>query len=358
MTSVLIMAGGTGGHVYPGLAVARVLHHHGVEVLWMGTRQGLEARLVPAAGFHMEWINIRGLRGKGIIGWLSLPLRLQIAMTQALIVFFRRRPSVVLSMGGFVAGPGGLIAWLLGKPLVIHEANAIPGFTNRWLSRVATRVLCGFPGTFGNRSNVSHVGNPVRQDIVSLAPPAERLRDRQGPLRLLMLGGSQGARSLNRVMADAWCAMPSDDRPELWHQTGSRWQEEVQAAYGVYANAVRIDAFIDDMAKAYEWADIVLCRAGAMTVAELAAAGVGSILVPYPYATDEHQTANALYLAERDAAVVIAESDCTPPRLQQLLTDLNENRPTLVRMAENARACSMPDADVAVARICEELAHA
>lgn len=358
MTSVLIMAGGTGGHVYPGLAVARVLHHRGVDVVWMGTRHGLEARLVPAEGFHMEWINIHGLRGKGFIDWFALPFRMLIAMTQALIVFLRRRPSVVLSMGGFVAGPGGLVAWLLRKPLVIHEANAIPGFTNRWLAWVATQVLCGFPGTFSNRSNVSHVGNPVRHDIVSLAPPAERLRDRQGPLRLLMLGGSQGARSLNRVVAEAWRGLPSEHRPELWHQTGNRWLQEVQAAYGDDANAVRIDAFIDDMAKAYEWADIVLCRAGAMTLAELAAAGIGSILVPFPYATDDHQTANATYLAERDAAVVIAESDCTPFRLQQIITELNQNRESLVNMAEKARASSMPEADVAVARVCEELAHA
>lgn len=358
MASVLIMAGGTGGHIYPGLAVARVLRHHGVDVVWMGARHGLEAKLVPPAGFHMEWISIRGLRGKGVLGWLTLPFRMLVAMTQALIVFLRRRPSVVLSMGGFVAGPGGLVAWLLRKPLVIHEANAIPGFTNRWLSLVATRVLCGFPGAFGNRSKVTHVGNPVRQDIVRLMLPAERLQNRQGPLRLLMLGGSQGARSLNRVMANAWCGLPANERPELWHQTGSRWLQEVQAAYGENASAVRIDAFIDDMAKAYEWADIVLCRAGAMTVAELAAAGIGSILVPFPHATDDHQTANARYLAERDAAVVIAESDCTPSRLQQLIAELNQNRHTLVSMAENARASSMPDADEAVARVCEELAHA
>ncbi|MFV1996516.1 MAG: undecaprenyldiphospho-muramoylpentapeptide beta-N-acetylglucosaminyltransferase [Acidiferrobacterales bacterium] len=352
------MAGGTGGHVYPGLAVARVLRHRGVDVVWMGTRHGLEARLVPPEGFHVEWINIHGLRGKGFIGWLALPFRMLIAMIQALTIFLRRRPSVVLSMGGFVAGPGGLVAWLLRKPLVIHEANAIPGFTNRWLARLATRVLSGFPDTFGARSNVSHVGNPVRQDIASLAPPAERLRDRQGPLRLLMLGGSQGARSLNRVVADAWSGLPSTQRPELWHQTGNRWQQEVRAAYGDDANTVRIDAFIGDMAKAYAWADVVVCRAGAMTLAELAAAGLGSILVPFPHATDDHQTVNARYLAERNAAVVIAESDCTPSRLQQLISELNQNRDSLVTMAEKARASSMPDADITVARICEELAHA
>lgn len=358
MASVLIMAGGTGGHVYPGLAVAHALRHQGMDVVWMGTHHGLEARLVPLAGIPMEWISIRGLRGKGILGWLMLPLRMTVAMTQALIVFLKRRPSVVLSMGGFVAGPGGVIAWLLRKPLVIHEANAIPGFTNRWLSLVATRLLCGFPDTFGYRSKVKHVGNPVRQDIASLTPPAERLQGRQGRLRLLMLGGSQGARSLNRVMAEAWRGLAENDRPELWHQTGRRWLQEAQLAYGENINAVRVEAYIDDMAKAYEWADIVLCRAGAMTIAELAAAGVGSILVPFPHATDDHQTANAQYLAERDAAVVIAEPDCTSSRLQQVIIDLNKNRHTLVSMAENARASSMPDADVAVARICEELARA
>ncbi len=356
--SVLIMAGGTGGHVYPGLAVARVLRHRGVDVVWMGTRYGLEAKLVPLAGIHIEWISIRGLRGKGLMGWLMLPFRMLVAMLQALSVFLRRRPSVVLSMGGFVAGPGGVVAWLLRKPLVIHEANAIPGFTNRWLALVATRVLCGFPGTFGNRAKVTHVGNPVRKEIFRLAAPAQRLQHRQGPLRLLMIGGSQGARTLNRIVAEAWCGMPVNERPELWHQTGDRWLQEARSVYGEHADAVRIEPFIDDMAQAYDWADVVLCRAGAMTVAELAAAGIGSILVPFPHATDDHQTANAKYLAKRDAAVLIAEADCTPSRLQQLFAELNQNRHALVSMAENARASSMADADLAVARVCEELAHA
>ncbi|MEE8482689.1 MAG: undecaprenyldiphospho-muramoylpentapeptide beta-N-acetylglucosaminyltransferase [Acidiferrobacterales bacterium] len=358
MASVLIMAGGTGGHVYPGLAVAQVLRRQGMDVVWMGTRHGLEATLVPPSGIPIEWISIRGLRGNGLLGWIALPFRMAIAMTQALSVFFRRRPSVVLSMGGYVAGPGGLVAWLLRKPLVIHEANAVPGFTNRWLSLVASRVLCGFPGTFGVRSKVKHVGNPVREDIAHLESPGTRLQKHTTPMRLLMLGGSQGARALNTVMVDAWHQMSPEDRPDLWHQTGARWQKDVQAAYGDAGNLVRVDAFIDNMAEAYAWADIVLCRAGAMTIAELAAVGVGSILVPLPTATDDHQTANANYLADRDAAVVIAEADFTPEKLRQLVGELKNNRHTLVNMAENARASSVPDADVAVAQICEELARA
>ena len=358
MTSVLIMAGGTGGHIYPGLAVARVLQRLGMDVVWMGTRHGLEATLVPPTGIPMEWISISGLRGKGILGWIMLPGRMLVAMMQAAAIFFRRRPSVVLSMGGFVAGPGGLIAWLLGKPLVIHEANAIPGFTNRWLSRVATRVLSGFPDTFRNHAKAQYVGNPVRPEIASLVTTAERLQGNPGPMRLLMLGGSQGARSLNRVLAKAWCGLPVNKRPELWHQTGSRWLAEALSEYGENVEAVRVDAYLDDITQAYAWADIVLCRAGAMTIAELAAAGIGSILVPFPHATDDHQSANANYLAERDAAVVIAESEFTPIRLQKLITDLADNRHTLVSMSDNARASAKPDADLEVARICEELSRA
>ena len=358
MTSVLIMAGGTGGHVYPGLAVARVLHHHGVDVVWLGTRQGLEAKLVPPAGFHMEWISIKGLRGRGVTGWLLLPFRMLFAMTQALSVFLRRRPSVVLSMGGFVAGPGGLVAWLLRRPLIIHEANAIPGLTNRILSLLASRVLCGFPGTFGNRPGVKHVGNPVRKEIFDLPAPEDRLAARQDRLRVLVIGGSQGARALNQTIARCFANMDQAERPELWHQCGSRWLEETKSTYGDKLSQVRLTEFIDDMATAYHWADIVLCRAGAMTVAELAAAGVGAILVPFPYATDDHQTANAKYLADRNAAILLPETESTDDRLQHLFHELTHNRDTVLSMANRARECAMPDADDAVAQICEEMAHA
>ena len=358
MTSVLIMAGGTGGHVYPGLAVARVLHHRGVDVVWLGTRHGLEAKLVPPAGFHMEWISIKGLRGRGVAGWLLLPFRMMIAMGQALSVFLRRRPSVVLSMGGFVAGPGGLIAWLLRRPLVIHEANAIPGFTNRFLALVASRVLCGFPGTFGNQPKAKHVGNPVRKEIFNLPAPEERMSGDHEHLRVLVIGGSQGARALNAVVARTFNQMSPDSRPELWHQCGARWLNETRDVYGDNLNAVRLVEFIDDMADAYRWADVVLCRSGAMTVAELAAAGVGAILVPFPYATDDHQTANAHYLVDHEAAILLPEAECTSEKLQELFITLGKNRDVTLKMAQHARECAMPDADVMVAQVCEELAHA
>jgi UDP-N-acetylglucosamine--N-acetylmuramyl-(pentapeptide) pyrophosphoryl-undecaprenol N-acetylglucosamine transferase len=326
--------------------------------VWLGTRQGLEAKLVPPAGFHMEWISIKGLRGRGVTGWLLLPFRLMIAMGQALSVFLRRRPSVVLSMGGFVAGPGGLIAWLLRRPLVIHEANAIPGFTNRFLALVANRVLCGFPGTFGNRPKVRHVGNPVRKEIFELPAPEVRMAGDHKHLHVLVIGGSQGARALNAVVARTFSQMNPDSRPELWHQCGARWLKETQAIYGDNLNQVRLVEFIEDMAEAYRWADIVLCRSGAMTVAELAAAGVGSILVPFPYATDDHQTANARYLQEHEAAILLPEAECTSEKLQELFITLDKNRDVTLNMAKHARECAMPDADVMVAQVCEELAHA
>lgn len=358
MTSVLIMAGGTGGHIYPGLAVARVLHDHGCDVVWLGTRQGLEANLVPPAGFQMEWISIKGLRGRGISGWLLLPFRMLFAMVQALSVFLRRRPSVVLSMGGFVAGPGGIVAWLLRRPLVIHESNAVPGFTNRCLAPLATRVLCGFPATFGKRPQVEHVGNPVRKDICEIPAPGQRLSADGNRLHVLVVGGSQGARTLNQTVAAAMRDMAPGERPELWHQCGRRWLEETRSAYGEGIRGIRLDAFIDDMAQAYQWADVVVCRAGAMTVAELAAAGVASILVPFPHATDDHQTANARYLSEHNAAVLVPEKECTADRLQRLLRELAAERSAILAMARHARECAMFHADDAVARVCEEVAYA
>ncbi len=358
MSSVLITAGGTGGHVLPGLAVARRLHAEGVQVIWMGTRRGLEAKLVPPTGIHMEWITIQGLRGRGIAGWLLLPFRALYAMAQAGLILLRRRPSVVLSMGGFVSGPGGLMAWILRRPLIIHEQNAIPGLTNRILSVFATRVLTGFPGTFSHLPGVRHVGNPVRPEIRRIAAPEERLADRTGALRVLVIGGSQGARSLNQTVARTYAQLHGTDAVELWHQCGERWLEETRTAYGANDDRVRLDAFIDDMAAAYAWADIVLCRSGAMTVAELAVAGIGAILVPFPHATDDHQTANARFLAERGAAVLLPELECTPSRLAGLLHDLANERGPVVRMAIHARECSTPDADETIARICEEVMHA
>lgn len=359
MSGVLIMAGGTGGHVFPGLAVARRLRAAQVPVTWLGTREGLEARVVPAAApeIEMEWITIRGVRGKGALGWLSLPWRLARAMAQAHAVMRRRRPQAVLSLGGFVAGPGGLVAWLTRVPLLIHEQNAIPGMTNKWLALLARQVLTGFPATFGPARRARHVGNPVRAEIAALAPPETRFAGRTGALRLLVVGGSQGAAALNRTVPVAVRRLTQDGVAiEVWHQTGRDAAEAVAREYG--ETPARVAAFIDDMAAAYAWADLVVCRAGAMTVAELAAAGVGAILVPFPAAVDDHQTANARYLVERGAAVLLPQQALTPESLCEMLAPLVANREALLRMALAARAASMPDADEIVARLCLEAMHA
>jgi UDP-N-acetylglucosamine--N-acetylmuramyl-(pentapeptide) pyrophosphoryl-undecaprenol N-acetylglucosamine transferase len=360
MSRVLIMAGGTGGHVFPGLAVARSLIARRVQVVWLGTRKGIEVRAVPASGLpiDMEWVSIRGLRRTKFLNWLLAPATLLYAMFQALRVLRRRRPDVVLSLGGFVAGPGGLMAWLTRTPLLVHEANAIPGMTSKWLSLIARAVLTGFPGVFPARARTRHVGNPVRPEIAAIAPPEERLAARAGRLRLLVVGGSQGARVFNEVLPEAARSLPDEAWPEIRHQCGRGNRPAVEAAYGRAPVPPRITEFIDDMAEAYAWADVVLCRAGAMTVAELAASGSCAILVPYPYAVDDHQTANARYLAERGAAVLLPQGEFTPARLGELLRGLASQREPLLRMARAARACAMPDAAEVVADMCLEAIHA
>lgn len=358
MSGVLIMAGGTGGHVFPGLAVARRLRASRVPVAWLGTREGLEARLVPvlAPDVEMDWISIRGVRGKGVLSWLLLPWRLVRAMVQAFVVMRRRRPQAVLSLGGFVAGPGGLVAWLARVPLLIHEQNAIPGMTNKWLALFADRVLTGFPVAFGT-ARAQHVGNPVRAEITQMAPPAARFKDRSGPLRLLVVGGSQGAAILNERVPKAIVLLAAAGIPvEVWHQCGRDAVAEVERAYASI-NA-RVGGFIEDMVAAYTWADLVLCRAGAMTIAELAAAGIGAILVPYPRAVDDHQTANARFLVERGAAILLPQTEMTVEHLVEMLKRLSASRDVLQHMAQAARAASMPDADVTVANLCVEAMHA
>lgn len=357
MSGVLIMAGGTGGHVFPGLAVAKRLRASDVPVTWLGTREGLEARLVPsvAPDVQMEWITIRGVRGKGVLRWLLLPWHLGRAMVQAFRVMRRRRPQAVLSLGGFVAGPGGLVAWLTRRPLLIHEQNAIPGMTNKWLALFADQVLTGFPTTLGSAPR--EVGNPVRAEIARLPTPAERLKDRSGPLRLLVVGGSQGATALNEVVPQAVQALARQGVViEVWHQCGRNAAPKVEQNY--VGSAARVATFIDDMAQAYAWADVALCRSGAMTIAELSAAGVAAILVPFPMAVDDHQTANARFLVDRGAAVLMPQRDLVASKLADLLRHLQENREVLLRMAEAARACSIPDADATVARLCLEAIHA
>ncbi|MDX1487597.1 MAG: UDP-N-acetylglucosamine--N-acetylmuramyl-(pentapeptide) pyrophosphoryl-undecaprenol N-acetylglucosamine transferase, partial [Acidiferrobacterales bacterium] len=248
MSKVMVIAGGTGGHVFPGLAVAEHLKSQGIDVVWVGTRGGLEAQAVPAAGFNIDWISLRGVRGRGVIAWLLLPVKVAFALTQVLRIMLRQRPDVVLAMGGFVAGPGGLMAWLLRKPLLIHEQNAIPGLTNRWLAWLADGVLCGFPGAFKNRPRARHVGNPVRRDISDIGAASKA--ERQGPLCLLVLGGSQGAQIFNTIIPETLRTWKAGYDTEVWHQCGRKWLESTQAAYTGSSVAVRVSAFIDDMASA------------------------------------------------------------------------------------------------------------
>jgi UDP-N-acetylglucosamine--N-acetylmuramyl-(pentapeptide) pyrophosphoryl-undecaprenol N-acetylglucosamine transferase len=350
---VMIMAGGTGGHVFPALAVAAELRERGAEVFWLGTRHGLEAKLVPSAGIKIEWVAVSGLRGKGALVWLLAPWRLLWAALQVLAVMIRQRPVVVLGMGGFVTGPGGVVTWLLRKPLVIHEQNAIAGLTNRLLSPLARRVLEAFPGTFHTK-RVVLTGNPVRRAIAELPAPKQRFAGRSAALRLLVLGGSLGARALNEVVPQAIAQLPSP--PEIWHQAGSRNIDEARDSYRCAGVAARVEDFIEDMAAAYAWADLVVCRAGALTVAELAAAGVAAILVPYPHAVDDHQTRNAASLAAAGAAVVVQQRDLTLERLRDLLVSLLD-RARLSAMAQAARCLAQPHAAERVAEQCWEVAH-
>jgi UDP-N-acetylglucosamine--N-acetylmuramyl-(pentapeptide) pyrophosphoryl-undecaprenol N-acetylglucosamine transferase len=352
---ILIMAGGTGGHVFPALAVAHYLSEQGHQVSWLGTRRGMESDLVPANGFEIDYISIAGLRGNGLLGWLAAPLRITRAIVQALGVMRQRRPQAVLGMGGFVTGPGGVAAKLSGRPLLIHEQNAIAGLTNRLLSRIANRVMEAFPATFSGNT-VSHTGNPVRSDIAALASPEQRFAGREGKLRLLVLGGSLGALALNEMLPQALAAMPESQRPEVHHQCGKRHLEVTRDAYTAAGVEGEVMPFIDDMATQYEWADLVICRAGALTVSELALAGVASILVPYPYAVDDHQSANGGYLVEQGAARLVQQRELTPELLAQMLgdvcSDVNEGREKLQVMAESARRLAKPEATAEVAAAC------
>lgn len=351
----MIMAGGTGGHVFPALAIAEELHRRGAEVIWLGTRQGVEARLVPAAGFSIHWISVGGLRGKGIGTWLAAPLRLALACAQSWVLVLRLWPRAVLGMGGFVTGPGGLAAWLLARPLILHEQNAIGGLTNRLLRPLARRVLCGFPGVFAG-AKAQWIGNPVRAEIAALAPPATRLADRSGPMRLLVLGGSRGAVALNELLPPALAAMAPTWRPQVRHQTGAGNEEATAVLYQQHGVRAQITPFIDDMAAAYAWADLVFCRAGALTLAELTAAGVAAVLVPYPHAVDDHQTANARHLVEAKAALLAPQHALTPGSLARRLEALAADRAALLEMARAARRLGKPAAAGVAADACLEVA--
>lgn len=353
----LIMAGGTGGHVFPALATARVLKRRGFDIVWLGTRRGIEARLVPAEGIPVEWLSVSGLRGKGALALLAAPFRLAVALLQALGAVRRHRPRVVLGAGGFASGPGGVAAWLMRRPLVVHEQNAVAGMTNRLLARLAARVLEGFPGSFGPRVAAERVGNPVRPEISAIAPPQRRYEGRTGRMRLLVFGGSQGSARLNAVVPAALGELPAELRPLVLHQTGTAGLEETSTAYRTRGIEADVCAFIDDMAGAYGWADLAVCRSGALTVAELAAAGVPAVLVPFPAAVDDHQTRNAEYVVSAGAALLMPESRLTPVTLAASLRSLLEaGRPRLARMAAAARSTAITDADERLADACVAVA--
>jgi UDP-N-acetylglucosamine--N-acetylmuramyl-(pentapeptide) pyrophosphoryl-undecaprenol N-acetylglucosamine transferase len=355
---ILIMAGGTGGHVFPALAVARALQAQGEEVVWLGTRQGIEAKLIPDAGIDIEWVGVSGLRRKGGLALLAAPLHLTRAVLQAFGILRRRRPSAVLGMGGFASGPGGLASWLLRMPLIIHEQNAAAGLTNRLLARLARVVLQAFPGAFNARIKAETVGNPVRPDIAALAEPAARYATRNGPLRLLVLGGSQGAVALNRTVPAALALLPQDERPLVRHQCGAKTLDIARDAYAGSEVDVELLPFIDDMAAAYAWADLVVCRSGALTVAELCAVGLPAVFVPYPNAVDDHQTANAMPMTSVGAAEIIQESGLSARTLADCLKNWLRDRAELQRRAEKARVLAVPDALARITSICREQAGA
>jgi UDP-N-acetylglucosamine--N-acetylmuramyl-(pentapeptide) pyrophosphoryl-undecaprenol N-acetylglucosamine transferase len=353
---IMVMAGGTGGHVYPALAVARALGERSCRVVWLGTQRGLEARVVPAAGIDMEWISVQGLRGKGMATLLAAPFRLLLALYQSLRAMHRHRPAAVLGMGGFVSGPGGLAAWLTRRPLLIHEQNAVAGMTNRLLARLARVVLQAFPGSFPASVRCKTVGNPVRREIADLPLPSQRFNARQGRLHLLVLGGSQGALALNRAVPAALARMPVAARPVVRHQTGERTMEAARDAYSQHGVEAEILPFIEDMAGTYAWADLVVCRSGALTVSELSAAGLPAIFIPFPAAVDDHQTANAQPMVKAGAAAIVSERDLDDVVLAEILGDWLSSRDELRLRAEKARKLATPEALERITESCLELA--
>ena len=348
----MIMAGGTGGHVFPALAVAGYLRDRGWRVVWLGARTGMEASLVTERGYEMSWVRFSGLRGKGLLRALALPANLLLAFWQSARAIFSRRPDVVLGMGGYISFPGGMMAALLWRPLAIHEQNSVAGLANKVLARVADKVLQAFPDAL---PGAQLSGNPVRREIAALAVPRERYSARTGRLRLLVLGGSLGAQALNEAVPQALARMDAEERPTVTHQSGAKHIETLRAAYAAAGVSAETVDFIDDMAIRYGEADLVVCRAGALSVAELACAGVASILVPYPHAVDDHQTTNAKFLSAQGAAILLPQSELSAERLAALLRGLTRGQ--LLEMAEKARALGRPDATEAVARACMELAQ-
>lgn len=355
---VMILAGGTGGHIFPGLAVAASLRDRGVSVHWLGARGGMECQKVPAANIPIDTVDITGLRGKGLNRWLSLPWHLLKAVRQARVVMRAQKPNCAVSFGGYAAGPGGLAARFSGVPLVIHEQNRVPGLTNKVLARFSRRVLQAFPETWPTHFKAETCGNPVRSDLVAVVPPEQRLAGRLGPMRLLITGGSQGAQALNEFLPNAVARLPAGFAVEVRHQAGKGRAAETAQAYLQAGVKAEVREFIEDMAEAYAWADLVVCRSGALTVSELAAVGLPAILVPFPFAVDDHQTRNAEFLVNAGAARLQDESSCTIDAMTGHLQELLSDRAGLLRMAKAARAVAVPDAAERVADICLQSAIA
>ncbi|MEH6558643.1 MAG: undecaprenyldiphospho-muramoylpentapeptide beta-N-acetylglucosaminyltransferase [Oceanicoccus sp.] len=353
--SVLVMAGGTGGHVFPALAAAKCLREQGINVEWLGTSAGIESRLVPPTGIKLHCINVAGLRGKNLSSIIRAVFQLFGSMVEAFRVISTLKPVCILGMGGFTSGPGGLVAWLTRCPLVIHEQNAVAGTTNRLLSKLATRVLLGYPIELGGPGAI-FVGNPVRDDITQLPAPEERLASRSDRLHVLVLGGSLGAKPINDLFPSVLKSIDSEQRPLVWHQAGQRHVDDVRELYRQVAVPATVEAFIDDMAAAYSWADVVVCRAGALTVAELTAAGVASLLIPLPQAIDDHQTENARWLESGGAGKLLVQSELTMTGLAGDLCELSGNREKVLQMSRAARDLAKTDAAERVAEICMEVA--
>lgn len=349
--SILIMAGGTGGHIFPALAVADVLRAEGWQVTWLGAPNSMEAELVPRHGYDIAWVRFSGLRGKGLLRKLMLPLNLLRALWQSAVALFRYRPDVVLGMGGYITFPGGVMAALLHKPLVIHEQNSVAGMSNKALAKLADRVLSGFPDVL---KGAEWCGNPVRDSIAALPAPTARYAARSGVLNVLVVGGSLGAKAINECLPQALFCLPQQTEPRVIHQTGKHHFAEVQELYHQAGIAAEVRPFLDDMAQYYAWADVVICRAGALTVAELAAAGVASILIPFPFAVDDHQTGNAKFLSDKGAAILLPQTELAPRRLAAILEEMTREK--ALGMAQAARALAHPAAAQCVAKVCKELA--
>lgn len=354
--AILIMAGGTGGHIFPALAVADILRARGWRVTWLGAPGSMEAELVPKHGYDMAWVRFSGVRGKGLLRKLMLPINLLIALWQSAVAIFRHRPDVVLGMGGYITFPGGVMATVLRRPLVIHEQNSIAGLSNSVLARFARKVLGGFPDVL---PRTIWCGNPVRADIAALPEPDQRYTKRTGRLNVLVVGGSLGAKAINEIIPKALALLPKNLQPNVVHQTGKQHLKLVTQSYQQAGVQADIKPFIDEMAKHYGNADLVICRSGALTVAELAAAGVASILIPFPHAVDDHQTFNARFLSERNAALLLPQSELNAESLSRILTELLDDehgREKLLTMARQARSVAKPDAALKVAQVCRALA--